>query len=143
METINRGLRQDTFKEIVIDFNNAPFAQLAGFKLTEVGNGTATIELQAERKLLNSANILHGGVSAALCDTAMGFAVKSLGTISIVTAEMKINYLVPIKFGEKVKAIGRVVKAGQNLCVAEGEIINEENQVAAKSLGTYFVLKNS
>ncbi|MDN5332048.1 MAG: hypothetical protein PWP45_1273 [Tepidanaerobacteraceae bacterium] len=91
-------------------------------------------------QVLNTLGILHGGVSATLCDTAMGFSVKSLGKIST-TVEMKVNYLYPINLGERVRACGKVIKVGENICVAEGEIINEINKVAVKSLGTYFILK--
>ncbi|MCF6096876.1 PaaI family thioesterase [Thermovorax subterraneus] len=143
MATIrNNGVNQELFEEIVRDFNKSYFSQLMGFKLIELGNGSATIELQPKKELLNIMGILHGGVSAALCDTAMGISVRTFGKTSV-TVELKINYLIPINPGEKVKAYGKVIKLGENICVAESEIINEENKVAAKSLGTYFILKNS
>lgn len=104
MATINHRVRQELFEEIIRDFHNSPFLQLMGFNLLEVGNSTATIEFQPRKEVLNALGILHGGVSAALCDTAMGISVKSLGKTSV-TVEMKINYLIPINLGEKIKAL--------------------------------------
>ncbi|SHM27723.1 acyl-CoA thioesterase [Caldanaerovirga acetigignens] len=138
---VNNGVRQELFEEIIRDFNNSSFSQLMGFKLIELGNGISAIEFRPSKVLLNIMGILHGGVSAALCDTAMGISIKTLGKTSV-TVEMKINYLIPVNLGEKVKAYGKVIKVGENICVAESEIINANNKIAAKAVGTYFILKS-
>src|SRR4051794_4552982 len=66
---------------------------------------------------------VHAGVVAALADTACGYAAFSLMTASagILTAEFKVNLLAPAA-GERLVAIGRVVKPGRTLTVTQGEV---------------------
>lgn len=139
METVNKGLEQEFFEEIVNNNFHSPFIELMGYKMIEIGKGEVAIEFNPGKEMLNAIGIVHGGSTAALCDTAMGFAVRSLGKIPT-TVEMKINYLLPINLNERVIARGRVIKEGENICVAECEII-KENKIAVKSIGTYFNLK--
>lgn len=139
METVNKGLEQGFFEEIVNKNFSSPFIELMGYKMLEIGKGEVAIEFNPGKEMLNALGIVHGGSTAALCDTAMGFAVRSLGKIPT-TVEMKINYLLPINLNERVIARGRVIKEGENICVAECEII-KDNKIAVKSIGTYFNLK--
>jgi len=139
VETVNKGLEQGFFEEIVNKNFSSPFIELMGYKMLEIGKGEVAIEFNPGKEMLNALGIVHGGSTAALCDTAMGFAVRSLGKIPT-TVEMKINYLLPINLNERVIARGRVIKEGENICVAECEII-KDNKIAVKSIGTYFNLK--
>jgi uncharacterized protein (TIGR00369 family) len=81
---------------------------------------------------------VHGGILAALADTAAAIAAFSAvpkGT-EIVTVELKINYLEPVP-GGRIKADARVLRAGRNFVVAECEIFNESGSLAAKALLTF------
>src|SRR5262249_45010070 len=83
-------------------------------------------------------DVMHGGVIAALADTAGAVAAYTVvppGT-EIVTIELKINYLLPVG-GGKVKAAGKVLRAGRNFIVVECDLTNEDAQLAAKALMTF------
>ncbi|MFD0978085.1 PaaI family thioesterase [Tropicimonas aquimaris] len=70
----------------------------------------------------------HAGLTFALGDTAAGYAALSLmpDVAEVLTVEMKINLLSPVR-GERLLAIGRVVKPGRRIHVVTAEVF-EENE---------------
>ncbi|MCR4431395.1 MAG: PaaI family thioesterase [Tepidanaerobacteraceae bacterium] len=138
MHTVNKGIEPQLFEEIIEKSFNSPFHKLLNFELMELGRGTAVVEMDAKENVQNALGIVHGGATASLCDTAMGIAVRSLGTIPT-TVEMKVNYLLPGPMGKRLRAVGKVIKEGRTIIVAEGEIYCDERLIA-KSIGTYFDL---
>lgn len=138
MQTVNKGIEPQLFEEIISKSFNSPYHKLMNFELMELGRGTAVVEMAAGEDVQNALGIVHGGATAGLCDTAMGIAVRSLGAIPT-TVEMKLNYLSPGPVGERLRAVGKVIKEGRTIIVAEGEIYCNERLIA-KSMGTYFDL---
>ena len=69
----------------------------------------------------------HAGLTFALGDTAAGFAALSVMPegAEVLTVEMKINLLAPAR-GERLIAIGRVLKPGRRLVVVGAEVLAEE-----------------
>ncbi|WP_209861586.1 PaaI family thioesterase [Chitinophaga sp. OAE865] len=79
--------------------------------------------------------MFHGGVIAALADTAGGYAATTLyrEDVSFLTIEFKINFLRQAK-GEKLIAKATVIKGGATLTVAQTDLFTvndgKETQVA-------------
>lgn len=95
----------------------------------ELTEGSAAIYAQPQDYALNPMGGVHGGYSAALLDSAMGCAVQTTlpAATGYTTAEIKINYLRPIKAGgEKLKAVGTVIHGGRQMITAEGYIYGVE-----------------
>src|SRR6266850_3623676 len=72
--------------------------QLMNFKLVEVSEGRAVFTIQPDERHYNGLGIAHGGLAAALLDSALGCAINTMmppGKI-FTTLEMKVNYLRPI-----------------------------------------------
>jgi uncharacterized protein (TIGR00369 family) len=83
--------------------------------------------------------VVHGGVLAALADTAGGLATYMAvphGT-RVATIEMKINYLEAVEAGT-VTAAARVVRLGRHIAVVDCDLSVEERLVG-KALMTFFV----
>ncbi|HHY03687.1 MAG TPA: PaaI family thioesterase [Thermoanaerobacterales bacterium] len=137
--TINKGIDEKLFNEIIEKNFPSPFHELLKFRLSEISPGNVVVEVIPDENFSNFKKILHGGVTATLCDTAMGFAVRSLG-VALTTVEMKINYLAPGIINEKLRAVGNVVKHGKTLLVAEAKIYCKDKLIAISS-GTYFNLE--
>src|SRR5215467_9619931 len=81
---------------------------------------------------------MHGGVIAALADTAAAIAAYTVvppGT-EVVTIELKINYLLPVSAG-LLAAEGKVLRAGRNFIVVECEVTREDSALEAKALMTF------
>lgn len=109
-----------------------------GFDVEKVEKGRAVflMDVRAHHKQIHG--VVHGGILAALADTTAAIAAYSVvprGT-EIATVELKINYLEPVP-GGRIKADARVLRAGRNFLVAECEIWNEDNSLAAKALLTF------
>ncbi len=70
----------------------------------------------------------HGGVVGALADSACGYAALTMvgEDEAGLTAEYKINLLSPAQ-GERLVAVGRVLKPGRTLIVAQGDVYVEQD----------------
>ena len=114
------------------------FSALMGFEVIKLYEGGAVLEVVTEELHRQVHNVMHGGVIAALADTAAAIAAYTtvpLGT-EVVTIELKINYLLPVGSG-KVTAEGKVLRAGRNFIVVECDVTNQEGGLAAKALMTF------
>jgi len=114
------------------------FSALMGFEVVKLSKGGAVLEVHMGDRHRQIHDVMHGGVLAALADTASAVAAYTVvppGT-EVVTIELKINYLLPVARG-KVKAQGKVLRAGRNFIVVECDVINQENALAAKALMTF------
>lgn len=111
---------------------------LLGFDVEKVEKGHAIflLDVRAHHKQIHG--VVHGGILAALADTTAAIAAYTVvpsGT-EIATVELKINYLEPVP-GGRIKADARVLRGGRNFVVAECEIWNEDDSLAAKALLTF------
>ena len=111
---------------------------LLGFDVERVEKGRAIFVLDVRPHHKQIHGVVHGGILAALADTTAAIAVYTVvprGT-EIATVELKINYLESVP-GGRIKADARVLRAGRNFVVAECEILNENQSLAAKALLTF------
>lgn len=70
----------------------------------------------------------HAGLTFTLGDTAAGYAALSALPldVEVVTAEIKVNLLAPAR-GDRLIAVGKLVKPGKRLCVVTAEVYAEAN----------------
>ena len=113
-------------------------AVLLGFVPESVGKGRAVLRMDVKEHHRQLHDVVHGGVLAALADTAAAVAAYTSvpEAVEIVTIELKINYLIPVPEG-RIRAEAVVLRAGRNVVVAECEIRTQENALAAKALLTF------
>jgi uncharacterized protein (TIGR00369 family) len=101
-----------------------PIAQLFGFRLAEVGDGTAVFEVTPDEATYNPIGMVHGGVLCTMLDSAAGCALHT--TLAVGEAyssiEIKVNFIKAVRAGSGLlQARGRVVKAGRRVGFAEAE----------------------
>jgi uncharacterized protein (TIGR00369 family) len=121
-----------------------PYARLLRMRFIAVSDGSATFEMPATTELYNPNNVLHGGALASLADSAMGFAVFStlLPGENFTTAELHVNYLKAVTADSgMLRSIGRVVHRGQQIAVAEAEVVDQLNQLIARASSTNVILQ--
>ncbi len=121
-----------------------PYFRLLGMRFIAVSEGSATFEMPAKTDLYNPNNVVHGGALASLADSAMGFAVFSTLAAgeSFTTAELHVNFLKAVTADSgTLRSIGRVVHRGQQIAVAEAEILDQQNQLIARASSTNLVLQ--
>lgn len=120
-----------------------PVGRFLGMRLTEVGDGEAVFELDADaEKHGNPMGTVHGGIICDLADGAMGAAYASrLGEgESFTTLELKVNFLKPVRRGLLV-ARGRVVKAGRTVGLVECDVLDESGSLVARASSTCLTLR--
>ncbi len=118
-----------------------PFNSLVGIRLKRLHADGLTIECTVRPELLNSAGVVHGGVSATLVDAAVGIALWRHfgGRRRCTTVELKINYFRPIVSG-KVFARARLVRIGSSICVGHVDLSDSSGNLAGTALATYMLL---
>jgi uncharacterized protein (TIGR00369 family) len=114
-----------------------PVARLVGFRLVEIGKGSAKIALRAGPQHANPMGTLHGGILCDLADAAMGMSYVSLlsPSDSFTTIELKINYLRPVWTGI-LTARGGILRKGRTLGLAECRITDEKGNLVAYATST-------
>lgn len=98
--------------------------QTIGARLVRVEPGEVELELPFREDLTQQHGFLHAGIVTAIADSACGYAALSLmdRESAVLSVEYKVNLLAPA-VGERMRAVGRVVKSGRTLMVCTGEVI--------------------
>ncbi|WP_295158517.1 PaaI family thioesterase [uncultured Brachyspira sp.] len=135
---------EEMYEKIQNRFNSNDFLSFVGMKLEHVEKGRVIISCENKKELSQYLGYMHGGMVAAMADTAGGHAA---GTIlkegcKTVTSELKIHFLKPVVC-KKVFAVGEVINAGKRLIVVEAVIKDEEDNMLAKMIATMFVIEPS
>lgn len=117
------------------------FAGLLGVRLSALHRDGLTLECPIRKELLNSAGVLHGGVSATLADAAVGVALHYLlgSHRPITTVEMKTNYFRPVASG-RIFARAHMLRMGATLCVGRVDITDGEKKLVGAGMVTYMIL---
>ncbi|WP_261133866.1 PaaI family thioesterase [Bacillus sp. Marseille-Q3570] len=91
--------------------------------------------------LANSVDIVHGGLTATLADTAMGtFVNRKIPDDKVaVTSEIKMNYTAP-GVGEFLVCRAEILHLGTKTSVTEAKIHNENGTLVAVSTGSFYLV---
>src|SRR5712692_9278707 len=110
-------------RELAKRLRQSNTAKQFGFELEAAAAGRAVVRMRVAAMHKQVHGVVHGGVLAAMADTAGGLAtymVVPRGT-RLATVEMKINFLEPVEQGT-VLAEARVLRKGRNFAVMDCEI---------------------
>lgn len=115
---------------------------LYGMKITEVGEGTLTMEMEVDERYANAIGTLHGGVICDLADAAMGtaFGTTCEENESYTTIELKCNYLRPV-WKTLLTAKAWIVSRGKTIGLVECEVRDPEKRLIAKLSSSVTVLR--
>ena len=102
-----------------------PIVVMLGIEWVELEPSRAVISLEPADWMLNPIGVIHGGIAAALLDTALGCAVQSTlpaGT-GYATTDLHVRYVRAMNADTgRVIATGTVVKGGRRQATAEGRV---------------------
>lgn len=120
------------------------FMHHIGFNLSVIEEGRTEGWLDIKQIHKQQKGLVHGGVTATLADIVAGFAAYTTvpSDCHVVTAEIKVTYF-KAGVGDRLHAIGYVVKRGRKLNFCEAEIwsVNgEEKSLIAKATTTMAVI---
>ncbi len=96
----------------------------------------AITEVDAGRRFEGYPGIYHGGIIATLLDEVMIKAILAVGSF-VVTAEMTIRFLAPVRTGDKIRLTGRITHTKGRVFHTEGMATGEQGQVFATATARY------
>lgn len=115
-----------------------PFHQWLGLGVVAVGEGT--IELAATWRpewVVNAEKgYTHGGILATLVDLTADWALVSKTGRGVPTVDLRVDYHRAAMQGN-VRCLGKVVKFGGQISVAEAQILDAEGRLLASGRGVY------
>jgi acyl-CoA thioesterase len=128
-------------EELKQRIESSPFHRWAGMKLVEVGRGHAHVEMLLEEHHFNPQGIVHGGIIAAVADTAIGLALRSVLPPGHThrTAQLNVHFLSKGEGGRLVGQ-GKAFHRGRRMGYGEGEVRDESGALLARATATFIVL---
>lgn len=135
----------DNFEQRVrASFDRQTIMTLIGAALSRVEPGLVEIELPHRPDLCQQHGFFHAGVTSTIGDSAGGYAAFTLfpADASVLTTEFKINLLAPAA-GERLRALGRVIKPGRTLTICDVEVFalaDGKEKLCAKLLQTLMTM---
>ncbi|WP_135504334.1 PaaI family thioesterase [Roseovarius aestuariivivens] len=118
----------------------SPLSETLGFEMTGWSDGYARIEAPLADQLMNRQGLPHGGVYAAMLDTAMGFCGCYTGDPEIrqnaLTLSMTVNFLSRAT-GSRLIAEARVTGGGRSTFFARAEVQDDTGARIAEATGVF------
>ena len=116
----------------------APFHQWLGLDIAELTDDALILEMPWRDEIVSNPMIgsAHGGILSALIDLTGLYTINALGGSARATADMRVDFHRPATSGP-LRAIGRVVKLGKQISVAETRSEDAEGRLLASGRGAY------
>lgn len=113
----------EQFQRVNASFLRQGMMQNLGACLLRVEPGVCEVSLPYSERVSQQQGGFHGGAMGALADIAGGYAALTVvaADLEVTTVEYKINFLASFK-GGKLRAVGRVAKAGKRVIVTAVEV---------------------
>lgn len=120
------------------------FMHHIGFEITRIDLGEVEGSMPIAPFSLQQMGYVHGGITATLTDIVAGFAAYTRTSLeqNVVTSSLHVQYFAP-GYGESLRAVGRVVKAGSRLHYCESEVFvlqAGQERLIAKAISTMAVV---
>jgi uncharacterized protein (TIGR00369 family) len=118
--------------------NLSPFQRWLGPELVHAERGRVEIRLPFREEFLRAegSDWYHGGVIAALADLTGDYALWTEVGAGLPTIDFRVDWLRPARKGT-LAALGRSVRVGKTVCVADVEIRDQQGELVALGRGTY------
>ncbi len=120
-------------------FESVPFNRHAGLHLVHVAPERAEVSLDPTPDFTQEHGVVHGGMLAALADTAAVYLVQPYLKEGerMASIEFKVNFLKPVWPGTAtLRAVAKPVRIGRRVAVCETAIW-QEDEVILTGLFTY------
>lgn len=128
-------------EEVNQQLKTSPFINHMGINCEEVdvsgGSIVLSLQMQAHCERLPGTGQYHGGVIAALIDTAACYAVMIKGFENVPTIDFRTDYLRPA-MNTDLLAEAMIVKQGRTVSVVDVKVLDKDIKLIAVGRGTFF-----
>ena len=134
--------RNPDFDSVVRDsFSRQPFMREMGVRIKELSPGICELHVDMREGLTQQHGFFHGGLVAALADSAAGYASYSLypANSTVLTVDYSVNFLRPAQ-GKLLRARAEVIKSGKTLYVCRADAYTEEDGQSKHCLTGLFTM---
>ena len=115
------------------------FSKWLGIEVMEITNGKSTLACKVNESMLNGFEIVHGGISYSLSDSALAFAANSHG-FKCVSIETSISHTRPAKLNDILTARCTELHRGKSIGIYQVVVTDQQNKTVALFKGTVKVL---
>jgi len=126
------------------DIPTPPIGMTMDFRLLEVEPGRAVFGCQPAEFHYNPIGVVHGGLAATLCDSALGCAIQSmlpLGT-AYTTVELHVNLIRPItKDTGYLRAESEAIHVGRQVGTAQVRLVDADGKLYAHGTTTCLIFQ--
>ena len=107
--------------------NHCPYNTANGIRTVLLEEGHSVVEVEVKPEHLNIWGLPHGGLLFAIADVASGTAAHSTReNAHFVTADSSIHFLYANPDAKRLRAEGKVIKAGRTLFIVQAEIYDDQ-----------------
>lgn len=131
-------------KMIAGELPRPPLSVLMNFSLAELSEGHAVFIVEPAEYHYNPIGVVHGGLAAALLDSAMGCAIHSTlpAGVGYTTLEIKVNYVRPLTMETGgVRGEAKVIHVGGRTATAEGRVVDAGGKLYAHATTTCLIFR--
>jgi uncharacterized protein (TIGR00369 family) len=121
-----------------------PMMQMLNFGFQEAEAGRVVFHVEPAEYHYNPIGMVHGGLAATLCDTAMGCAIHSSlpAGVGYTTLELKINFVRPLTAATGlVLCEGKVINVGGRVATAEARMTDRAGKLYAHATTTCLIMR--
>jgi uncharacterized protein (TIGR00369 family) len=128
-EARDEGVSPEAVARIQASFARQGLMQLLGAELADIAAGRVRIHLVRRPEVSQQHGFVHAGATSAIADSAGGYAALTMmpADSEVLTVEYKLNLLAPAA-GDRLEAIGTVLKSGRTLSVCQLEVYAVDDQ---------------
>lgn len=121
-----------------------PLAATLDFTIAAIEEGRVVFAVEPREFHYNPIGVVHGGLAATLCDSAMGCAVHSTlpaGT-AYTTLELKVNFIRALtKETGPVRCEGKTIAVGGRIATAEARLVDANEVLYAHATTTCLIIR--
>lgn len=117
---------------------NDAFSKWLGIEVLEVREGFCKLSMTVRSEMLNGFDIMHGGISYSLADTAAAFAANSSGRVAV-TIETLMHYPSSAKEGDRLIATAKNLRTTDKTAVYDITVKNQSGTDIGIMRGTVYI----
>ena len=114
------------------------FSKWMDISLINLNKGNCILTCRTKKEMLNGFEILHGGITFSISDSALAFASNSYG-YKCVSVETSISHLRPVKVNTLLTAKCTEIHRGKTIGIYNVDIFDEDNKIISKFKGTVHI----